>query len=74
MKNLTTFRRFGSIKISHAAGKEALDMALYYVQQQPSSKEMDVPLFKKWKDYVMTKLSSPPQENKVLFYSLNLIT
>lgn len=42
-------------KIAHATGKEALDTALRYVEQQETSTCYDVLLLRKWRDYAAEK-------------------
>ena len=45
-------------KISHAAGKDALEIALRYVEQQPTSTPVDVLNLKKWRDYAADRRQS----------------
>ena len=52
-------------KISHAAGKDALEIARRYVEQQPTSTPVDVPNLKKWRNYAADRRQSNIKQKKM---------
>jgi hypothetical protein len=46
------------LKVTHSEGKEVLEVALHYIEQQKQSTPGDVMFIKKWKDYAASKRSS----------------
>jgi hypothetical protein len=53
------------LKVTHSEGKEALETALCYIEQQKESTPGDVMLIKKWRDCAGSKRRSSLQQRKV---------
>jgi hypothetical protein len=52
--------------VTHSEGKEALETALRYIEQQKESTTGDVMLIKKWRYYAASKKRSSLQQRKVI--------
>jgi hypothetical protein len=53
------------LKVTRSEGKEALETALRFVEQQKESTPADVVLIKKWRDYAASRRRSFLQQRKV---------
>jgi hypothetical protein len=53
------------LKVTHSEGKEELETALRYIEQQKESTPGDVVLIKKWWDYAASKKMPSMQQRKV---------
>lgn len=58
-------------KISHAEGREALQLAADYIEQQSESSAVDVMFIKKWRDYAFKKSMENKKQKKITDF-LNL--
>jgi hypothetical protein len=57
------------LKVTHSGGKEALEMALCYIEQHKESIPGNVMGIKKWRDYAASKRKSSLQRRKVIVFS-----
>jgi hypothetical protein len=53
------------LKVTHSEGKDALETALRYIEQQKESTPGDVGLIKKWRDYAASNRWSSLQQRKI---------
>jgi hypothetical protein len=53
------------LKVTHSEGKETLETAICYIEQQKESTPGDVMFIKKWRDYAASKRRSSLQQRRV---------